>query len=316
MLKSKESYSSEKAYIRAFFLHNSYTTDYPIDPIVGSFIRVIHPCEDQPTGDGKGYYTRPQVLFFGNGNLSRFYELTDMIKIKGDLEFMIDAISNSKSPKEVNLGINSVFHVKHGNIFFKAHGSETNTYFASNPLSRPPSYVKAMFDNLLDSMDRIINGVPPKDSVLELDDMIMATLKYQVDGVRSAIIMTARKFESRELNFIMLRRSNQLMTIPHSSKVSAREYIVPFLDLIEEIGEALLAKPDLERIVRFVGEQDDNMEYINSRYADLGSGPKVFTTLNSDRYPANTKINLGYDPIFHKQLKEKVVEFCNRFSTL
>lgn len=310
MLKSKESYANEKAYSRAFFLHNSHVTDYPIDPIVGSFIRVIKPHEDQPMGDGKGYYTRPQVMFFGNGDNSRFYDLTDMVDFKDYLEIATHAITKPKFSKEIKLGDIST---KYRSIFFKTDRGE-DQYLIATGTTRPKSYTLAVAAQLMDSVNRIIEDRPPQSSILTIGDMMMTMLNHPGNGVRSPIVITARYDKERKVNYIVMEKVGKRMTIPDSSELSATDYIVPFLDTIEKDSEALLANPSKERIVTFVKEQDPNMEYVNTRFIDGESGQYVHVMFNSDRYPANNKMTLTYNPEFHKTMKETLVTFCNQFS--
>lgn len=315
MLKSKDSYANERAYSRAFFLHNSHVTDYPIDPLVGSFIRVIRPREDQPMGNNKGYHTRPQVVFFGNGECSRFYELTEAPKLKGYLETMIDIMD--RVPGEVVIKGQDVFTNRQGSIFFKTNCFDGgSTYLVTNPASRDRAHKLAIIDNLLDVMDRIVNNLPPKSNILQIENTMMAVVHYQGNMVRDPVIISGSKLADRENNYVSIRRDKGILVGLCSSTHSPTEYFTLFLDGMKEASERLLKQPDLGKVVQFTTIPDINMEYVNARYVETTTGPLIDVLLNSDRYFSSRKLALTYQSEFHDQFRSTVIDFCKQFVAL
>jgi hypothetical protein len=316
MLKSKDSYSSETAYNRAFFLHNSHVVDYPVDPTVNSFIRVIRPHEDQPIPeDKKGYHNRPQIVFFGNGACSRFYELTDAPKLRYHLETMMDVLN--RVPGGVTINGQDVFSTRQQSIFFKTAGIDDGTAFlVAHAPARSESYKLAVKDNLLDVMSRIVNNVPPQSDILHIEDMMMSVIGYPGNGVRDPILISGRKMTDRKVNYMSLRRDKGCLAGPSSETHDVVGYFTSFLDSMKEASEQVLEHPELNRCVRFVGEQDVNMEYVNACYIDTTTGPSVEVMLNSDRYLSNRKLVLNYRPEFHDQFRSRMVNFCEQFAAL
>lgn len=326
MLKDKSCYATEKAYAIAYFVHKGIVKDYLIDPLAGSFIRVVHPSPDQPVIE-KGWASRPQFMFMNRQGSSRMYELSD-------ISFLIRGVEQIYS----NVGIDSgnfivgmgkpdrqvLFVSSEGEVKFKdANDSKhllINRVSETAPTLTPERQSKVTA-KLLEAILRISNGEDPKDDLLILDNEVMTTVHRPDLGMRSPVIITARRIPGRTENYIILHSDKQRIYFADSMKHNPEALIDKYFDIARENSEELQGSAVGEGRIEMLNPQPDcgfdpNMEYVHCRVKQLNSNNHVLVTLNSDRYDANTKFIYHYDRAFHSKLQRSMLRVARAFKDI
>ncbi|EBY9763880.1 hypothetical protein D5W64_12275 [Salmonella enterica subsp. enterica serovar Saintpaul] len=316
MLKSKDAYANESAYARAFFLHNSEVADYPIDPIVGSFVRVIYPREDQPKTD-KGWYNRPQFIFISKAGHSRMYELTDAKALYNVLSEMV------KSPilnEMLILGtpiVKNILSLGNGEICFRAvDGGQARLITIPVVLAerRFPGQEKSsarfteLLSNLASAFKSIVDGTRPVSDIVTIGNDSMMAIHRPIEGVRSPLILTVRQPSNVPANYLVIGSGKDRLCFQHSKNISVLDTIDEFFGTV-----ALTAQDALSNGVdafRFIREPDVNMEYVSARHVDFDSGRRLRIIMNSDRFPANAKLAYIYEPDTHFRMHDKIRAFA------
>lgn len=316
MLKSKDAYANESAYVRAFFLHNSHVTDFPIDPVLGSLVRVIHPREDQPKTD-KGWFNRPQFIFISKAGCSRMHELEDakdmlsVFKHIRERKISIEDILNEFPRARGTIGV-----MNGSEITFRASTNgicQLVRNFSSlrqnrTGMDEAAALYNETIDNLIDSFDRIVEGVGPKSDIMTIGRDSMMTLQRSDYGVRDPIIITARQPTNVGAHYLIMHSRKERLCFQLSKGVSLVETINKFFGTVASTAHEVEAYG--RDIITFVNELDINMEYVSARYVDYDSGRHLRVVMNSDRFPANTKFSYMYNHSDHVQMHGKIREFA------
>lgn len=328
MLKSKECYH-ETAYVRAFFMHKGLVKDYLIDPMAGSFIRVITPHPDQPKTE-KGWYNRPQCIIMNRGEQSRMYDVDDIIALMDKVE---NINSNPLSPANQNLsfGVNRVdtsmltinsdseirFKTRDGSYATLVGGTSPNRYkdHVNHKFLNGDRYLRIV-GNLYNALGRISRGEEPREKILVMKGEIFTTATRIDKGHRTPIIISGRKHEGQGEAYAIIFSNQQRLAIPLSQGL---EMVVKYFESIKMICEELVQSGagTGERKVQFIwGDNpiDSNMEYVNCQIVPFGSACHPFVVMNSDRYPSNTKFSFHYDREFVDTLGELLQEFLVKFA--
>lgn len=330
MLKDKSCYANENAYTRAFFLHKGLVQDYLVDPMAGSFIRVIHPHPEQPKCE-KGWYTRPQFMFMNRKQSSRMYDLTDLEQLGIGVERILDTVGRTGTFSFGATGTRDAVTVDDtGLIMFKTgDGSYGTLVMRISPAAYKEHlnhehlsidrYIRIV-TNLLNGLKLARQGVSPEEDIMVLPSEMMTTLHRWDAGVRTPIVISGRKHKDRKENYIMLRSGDQHMLFPSSDKISAVDMINDFMGTIGVNCELLQDKPAGEGIVSAImsktGEFSSNMEYVNCRMQPYESGDKIHVIMNSDRFPANTKFSYIYERAFHAKFQNLLAKFAKQFAEM
>lgn len=325
MLKDKSCYATESAYVRAFFLHNSEVRDFLVDPLMGSFIRVVIPSKDQP--ESEKWFSRPQFLFMSRYTCSRFYELDDAADFQTIFEQMKDHVRGSEITYSTGRHSRDISCDSNGTISFKDNVGKFEHFVAC-----PPPIVKddtfftperraTIVGNVVDAFRRIQNDELPKESILNLGNEMMTTIHRTDAGIRTPIVISGRKHPDRKDHFIIMgtRHSNtiQRLTFLESEESSAEAEITKYLDKVEELAEDVIVTHNKTGRFAFINEVDVNMEYVSVRLVDyIGKDGVAFVIINSDRYPANTKMSYHYTRELHQEFKTKLVSFAKQFSEM
>lgn len=330
MLKDKSCYANENAYARAFFLHKGLVRDYMIDPMAGSFIRVVHPHPEQPKVE-KGYYTRPQFMIMNRTASSRMYELENIDQLAIGVERILDTVGRTGNFTIGSRGCKDILSVNDtGQVSFKdinlsyellvRHISPPGFKDHPNHSHLNADRYVTVISNLLDGLNLIAAGSEPKENITVMHGEMMATLDRWDAGVRTPIVITGRKFPNRKENYIILSSGQQRIMYPSSDKISAVDMISDFMGTIGVNCELLQDKPAGEGIVSAImsktSEFSSNMEYVNCRMQPYESGNKVHVIMNSDRFPANTKFSYIYERAFHAKFQNLLVKFAKQFAEL
>lgn len=325
MLKDESCYTNEAAYARAFFLHHSEVRDFLIDPLMGSFIRVVIPSKDQP--ETEKWFSRPQFFFMSRQACSRFYELKDAAEFHSIFELMKDHLRGSEITYSSERLSRDISCDGNGTISFK-----DNTGRFEHLVSCPPPVVKddtfftperraTIVGNLVEAFRRIQNDELPKESILNLGNEMMTTIHRTDAGIRTPIVISGRKHPGRKDHFMVMstRHANtiQRLTFLESEESSAEAEITKYLDKIEELAENVIVTHNKTGRFAFINEVDVNMEYVSVRLIDhVGKDNIAFVIINSDRYPANTKMSYHYTRELHQEFKTKLVSFAKQFSEM
>lgn len=323
MLKDKSYYANESAYASAFFLHHSNVRDFLIDPLIGSFIRVVIPSKDQPKSEK--WFSRPQLIFMSRYTCSRFYELKDAAEFQAIFELMKNHIRGSEITYSSERLSRDISCDRNGAISFKDSTGKFEHLVSSSPstvnTTFTPERRAAIVDNLIDAFQRIQNDELPKESILKLGNEMLTTIHRTDAGIRSPIVISGRKLPHRKDHFIIMGThhagSIQRLTFLESEKSSAEAEITKYLDKVEELAEDVIATRNKTGRFAFINEMDVNMEYVSVRLVDYVFGETAaFVIMNSDRYPANTKMSYHYTREFHQEIRTKLVAFAKQFGEM
>lgn len=330
MLKDKSCYANENAYNRAYFLHKGLVNDYLIDPIVGSFIRVVTPHPDQPTSEKK-WFNRPQFMIMTRRYQSRMFDPTDLEQLIPGVERIIDTIGRTGTFSIGTRQVRDLLTVNdEGLVMFKSHeGSYATLVSRISPpmLGGTPLYKHLTVDRyvrvitqLLETLKQAIAQEIPKESILTLPAEMMTTLHRYDAGVRTPIIITGRKFADRKENYITLSSGEQRLLFPSSETISAEDMIDKYMSNVGANCEILQGKPAGKGIVTMVMSEDDKinslMEYVNCRVVPYDSGNQINVIMNSDRFPGNTKFSYWYERAFHAKFHNRLIDFARKFAEL
>lgn len=325
MLKDKSRYANETAYARDFFLHNSEVRDYLVDPLAGSFIRVVIPSKDQPKSDK--WFSRPQFIFISRYAFSRFYELKDAVEFQDAFEQIKDHSHKLEATYFVGCFSQNIFCSKNGTISFINNNGKLETLVSCLPptIKKDPLFTPerrmTIVDNLIDAFRCIQNDKLPKESILNLGNEMMTTVHRSDVGVKTPIVISGCKRPGNKDHFIVMatRHTNTIQRIvfSESEKTSAETEITKYMDTVEELAEDIIATHNKIGRFAFINGPDINMEYASVRLVDYNIKDDVpFVIISSDRYPGNTKMGYHYTREFHQELKTKLVSFAKQFSEM
>lgn len=328
MLKDKSCYASDRVYAVNYFFHKADVADYCIDPLLGSFMRIVYPPKDMPTGGSKMYY-RPQFLFMTRNDRSRLYELEDAGSLANAV-FNLLTSERSERPLRAQLEVT-------GKLLF---GSEGGVEFKDvdmrfqRLLSRPSSlncdhgpnnehltkerYIQGL-ENLLHGLNSaLVHGQAEPRDIITMGGEMMMTLKRPDTRFISPIVVTARKFESRKDAYVILHSDKQRVIFPADK---AEEMFHSYFTAIESLAQHLISYGGPgDGAVRLIrgdnGIADGTMEYVNIRAIGFESGPNIHVIMNSDRYPGNTKFSFIYDEQFVRDMKVKLTAFAREFKEI
>lgn len=313
MLKSKDAYANENAFIRAHFIHKGICTDFPIDPITGSFIRMVTPSTDAPKSVHT-IYSRPQFFFGTVSGCSRMHEISDYVKFLKTLE-MIQAALEAKSAEErdaISVEIKSDLGLRlnaYGDIEYKMINGLATTFVmgrASN--ARPDSLlnqqrVLSRLKSMQEAIAAIGLGKQSSTEIISVNDNFMTMVPRSDHGMRHPIIIRGRAsnevVEGGTTYFTMVSR-DQRFVFQQGKDIKAIDTVNGFMNLAGELAEMVL-NDGIDRVApltRFCS----NMDYVNAKLVPYDSGDRVLITLNSDRFPANTKFQYAYDMVEHVKL--------------
>lgn len=331
MLKDKSCYANDRAYARAYFLNKGIVKDYPIDPLYGTYIRTIYPTADQPQPEDGTMWTTPKFMFMSRKEQSQMYDIeTADHFLKG-----FQACDNrGASRNEVFIGR----HPRHSNgknirvsnfaVSFMTSGLDGSRMVPLLAGSFPDSMANhnraeltaerhvVLWDNLLDVLGRVSRNEDPVSDTLVVGKEMMTTFQHYGDTVRRAVVLTGRKFKDRAENYVILNSGDERFVIPSSGKVSAAGYIDRFISEVNTLAEKIDIKDDNAGAIHMLGGTDINMEYVSARTIPFESGNKIRILLNSDKFPANTKITYIYEATKHQEFREKIKSFCGAFDKL
>lgn len=325
MLKPKEMYANETAYVRAHFIHKGVCTDFPIDPITGSWIRMVTPAADAPKEE-HSIYNRPQFFFGTVNGCSRMYEARDYIKFLKAIDVMKAALE-VQSPEERNaltVKINSDVGLRlnaYGDIDFKMmHGSDTTFVIGRASNMRPNSLlnlqrVLGRLDAMRQAICTIGMGGHPPSEIVSVNDNFMTILPRSDKGMRYPIIIRGRgnnAIVEGGSTYFTMNSNDQRFVFQQSKDVKAIDTVNAFMNLATELGEMVLAD-GIDRVAPLT-TYDSDMEYVNAKLVNWESGPRIHITLNSDRFPANTKFQYVYDYVEHTKLHRRLQQFVKAFT--
>lgn len=318
MLKDKSCYATDNAYARAFFLHKSKVQDYLVDPVYGSHIRLLTPHDDQPKPiNDKGYWTRKQFCIINGNGASRMYEMDALQGLLDGVDILLGNLHNA-GKVDVSFGGGKgrpvLFTGDMGNIKFTTMDGFENFVVGPARLKTErftPDRYKTILTNLRENLRRMIAGEEPQEKILKLDGEVFTVLARKDQGVRTPMRISAIRGKAPGITTIRIGTNRQLICLPIDE---AGEVFNMYMKNAKEISERLLAdkSPVGFGEVKFNnGYPDVNMEYVNSRIIPFVSGDSAFVILNSDRYPANTKVGFHYDAEFCELLNERFQEVVN-----
>lgn len=327
MLKSKECYSNDRLYAMNYFFHKSDVADFCIDPLLGSFIRIVYPPKDMPAG-GNDIHYRPQFMFMTRSDRSRLYELKEARPLVDAVCALLES-EKSESPIRFQSEITGKLEIgSDGGILFK----NTDMRFQSL-LSLPPRpnwdrgvnnehltkerYIQGL-ENLLHGLKVALTGEGGPRDLITMGNEMMMTLKRPDQRITMPVVVTARKFSERKDAYIILHSNNQRIVFPVDQAVSLFDW---YFSTIEEIGNHLLmcGNPGSGEVKFFDGKcgiVNGTMEYVNLRVADFDSGSNVHVIMNSDRYPGNTKFGFIYDKKFVREMRVHLTAFARSFERI
>lgn len=333
MLKDKSCYANDRAYARAYFLNKGIVKDYPIDPLNGTYIRTIYPSADQPQPEDKTMWTTPKFMFMSRKHQSQMY---DIEVAEHFLEGLLGCKDRGASKNEVYIGRNKQqvggkhLRVTNFAVTFLTNGLDGSrmTHLLSGcydkPMANHPQSEQLtverhteLWDNLLDVLGRVSRNEDPVSDTLVFGKEMMTTFQHFNDTVRSGVVMTARKFPGRTENYVILNSGDERFIIPSSKKISAADYIDGFLSEVSTLASMIDVKEDNAGVVHPLNNTKDiDMEYVSARVIPFESGNKIRILLNSDKFPANTKIAYIYEAVKHQEFRDKVLDFCGTFDKL
>lgn len=325
MLKAKEMYPNPTAYVRAHFIHKGICTDFPIDPITGSWIRMVTPAPDAPKEE-HSIYNRPQFFFGTVNGCSRMHEARDYVKFVKAIDIMKAALE-AQSPEErdkISVKINSDvgLHLNaYGDIDFKMMNGDSVTFCIGRPSNMRPNSllnqkrVLGRLEAIRQAICTIGMGGNPPSEIISVNDNFMTMLPRSDKGMRYPIIIRGRAdngiVEGGSTYFTMNSR-DQRFVFMQGKETKAIDTVNAFMNLATELGEMVLAD-GIDRVAPLT-TYDSNMEYVNAKLVNWESGPRVHITLNSDRFPANTKFQYVYDYVEHTKLHRRLQQFVQAFT--
>uniref|UniRef100_A0AAU8L103 Uncharacterized protein n=1 Tax=Pantoea phage Survivor TaxID=3232176 RepID=A0AAU8L103_9CAUD len=327
MLKDKSCYSNDRVYAMNYFFHKADVADYCIDPLLGSFVRVVYPPKDMPAG-GNDIYNRPQFMFMTRSDRSRLYELKEARPLV-DAVYNLLQSAKAEHPVYLQMEVAGKLEVdENGGVSFK----DTDMRF-QRLLSYPPRpnwdrgvnnehltkerYIQGL-EYLLHGLKCALAGEGEPRDLITMGNEMMMTLKRPDTRVSFPVVVTARKFAERKDAYIVVHSNNQRIVFPADK---AEDMIERYFTFIEEIGQRLTRTGKInDGEVKFIyakpGIIDENMEYVNMRMVDFVGGAGVHVMMNSDRYPGNTKFSFIYDHQFVTEMRTHLTAFARSFERI
>lgn len=327
MLKDKSCYANSRVYAMNYFFHKAGVKDFCVDPMLGSFIRVITPPADMPA-EAADMYKKSQFMFMTRSDRSRLYDLKDARPL-------VDAIYNlceqakSPTPVLIPMQIKDCLEIDDfGHVQFKDTDGRWQRLLASPPrpnVDRGINNDLLTLERYIDGLDNLHHGLKCaltdegiSSPVIQIGNELMFTMHRPDQKVTVPVVVTARKFPSRKDQYIILHSNNQRMVFPADK---AADMFERYFDRVIGISEDLLKNGKVgDGEVNFIynkpGVIDENMEYVNIRVVDYESGPNTHVMMNSDRYPGNTKFSFLYDREFVKEFRDRLIDFAKRFEEI
>lgn len=326
MLKSKECYANERIYATNYFFHKAEVKDYCIDPMLGSFVRVVYPPKDMPEGGAEMYY-KPQFMFMTREHRSPLYDL----KAAGLLHRQVMKVCEMESIgyARIPMTIDGKLEIdNHGTVMFKDTDLRYQRLVSPPPrpnFDRGPNNTllthtryREVLDLLQYALECAAAGAGDTKEITVLEREVMTTLHRPDSKVVQPVVITARKFSERKDSYVILHSNNQRLVIPTEL---AEDMAERYFNNITQCAEDLLGRGKVgDGEVKFVyakpGVIDENMEYTNVRVVDFESGKQVHVTMNSDRFPGNTKFSFIYDAKFVQELKTRIIVVARQLQQL
>lgn len=324
MLKDKSCYANPRIYAMNYFFHKSEVKDFCIDPMLGSFIRVITPPADMPK-EASELYKKPQFMFMTRSDRSRLYELKDARALVEAVYNLRESIKD-EHPTFIPMTIKDRLDIEDtGVIKFKDVDGRFQPLLMSPPR---PNWDRGINNDMLtlqryiDGLDKLLHGLSSTYNnessqlpVIQVGKELMFTMRRLDQKVTVPLIVTARKFPGRKDHYIIMHSNNQRILFPVDKAV---EMFDKYFERIIRIGESLVYSQDLHQgCVDFITDgPDGNMEYVNIRNVNFESGVKPHVLINSDRYPGNTKFSYIYEYEFTCELRDRLIDLANRFKEM
>lgn len=325
MLKPKEMYANEAAYVRAMFTHKGVCTDFPIDPICGSYVRLVTPSPDMP--DIKhSIYKRPQFFIGSISGCSRMFEVDDYIKVLKVVDVLESALQSESREEAFDkiASINTDFGLSlnaYGSVDFKQLAGNYFEFIIGRVSKARPDIAKnrertlKCLGSLRTALESIGMGRGPESDIIGIDGHYMTMLHRSDRGIRHPIIIRGRAnnaiVEGGSTYFTMHSR-DQRFVFMQGKDIKAIDTVNLFMGLGSELGDMVLAD-GIDRVAPLT-TYDSNMEYVNAKLVNWESGDRVHITLNSDRFPANTKFQYVYDYVEHTKLHRRLQQFVKAFT--
>lgn len=327
MLKDKSCYANDRAYAMNYFFHKADVADYCIDPLLGSFVRVVYPPKDMPVG-GSDIYNRPQFMFMTRTDRSRLYELKEARPL-------VDAVYNllqsekTEHPVRLQMEVAGKLEIgEDGDISFKDTDMRRQRLLSSPPrpnCDRGPNnehltkerYIQGL-EYLHHALQCALMGDGEPRNLITMGNEMMMTLKRPDQRVSFPVVVTARKFSGRNDAFVIIHSNNQRVVFPADK---AEEMFHNYFTAIESLAKHLInyGGPG-EGAVKFIrgdnGIADGTMEYVNVRPISFENRPDIHVIMNSDRYPGNTKFGFIYEEQFVRDMKVKLTAFAREFKEI
>lgn len=323
MLKDKSCYATESAYALMFFIHKSSVQDHLIDPVCGSFIRVVTPHPEQPIGNG-GWYTRPQFMIMSRAGCSRMHELKD-IETLFELIAFIKAKMARKGDSVTQIPIGSskagLLVYSNGAVEFKkldgTYGSLISAVSKIKQMTRVgvqllPTVERqfAVTNNLQLAISNVAERKAPVCTILEMCNEMMMTVSRPDHGVREPIIVSCRQFEESKETFIVVKSAGERLVLPTEG---AALRFAQYFDRARRLSEVLLRESSTtDQKVAFIEDQDENMEYVHCRTISHKWAKQVYVSLNSERVMSSTKFGYYYDAEFNDHLSQSLQIFADK----
>lgn len=332
MLKDKSCYANEAAYANQYYHHMAGVKDFPIDPLLGSFIRVLTPPENQPEGVNAAF-KHPQFMFMTRTDRSRMIDRKEA-RTLFDAVCMIIKEEKTECPTRLSMVLGNVLETdQHGNINFKDLEGGMISLVSCPPRPRVDRgineqmltrgrYLQCLY-KLHNGLQYALMGEPQEtiqignveERITRIGDELMFTMKRPDQRVSKPVVVTSRCFPNRKDHYIILHSDNQRIIFPTAG---AKKRFYAYFDTIIEMGESLTEVGDMnQNAYQFInGGPDEWMEYVSLRKVDFVGGPQVHVIMNSDRYPGNSKFTFIYDFEFVKELRNRLIELVDQIEII
>lgn len=332
MLKDKSCYANEAVYANQYYHHKAGVVDFPVDPLLGSFLRVLTPPENQPAG-AKEAFKRPQFMFMTRCDRSRMIDRKEARTLLDVVCMMINE-EKTERPNRLGMVLGNVLETDpHGNVNFKDLEGGMISFISCPPRPRVDRGINEQMltrERYLQCLYKLHNGLQyalmgePQETiqignveepVTRVGDELMFTMKRHDLRVSKPLVVTARCFPNRKDHYIILHSDNQRIIFPTTG---AKKRFYAYFDTIIEMGESLSEVGDMnQNAYQFInGGPDEWMEYVSLRMVDFVGGPQVHVIMNSDRYPGNSKFTFIYDFEFVKELRNRLIEMVDQIEII
>ena len=324
MLKDKSAYANENIYANQYYHHKAEVKDFPIDPMLGSFIRILYPPKDMPEGSN-AIYTRPQFMFMNRDTRSRMYEVKEVSMFIAGVAEMIDRMERDGS-HVVQMTLGRTLEIDElGAVSTKDHSGVMMRMIAHPPTpkhNRGPNtalLTKKRYIQCLHKLHRglvaVGTGLGEPEQITRVGDELMFTMKRPDHRVSIPVVVTARYFPDRKDHYIILHSNNQRMIfLADQAEETFTRYFNETIRIAENLQEhGKVGDGEVKFIYAKPYVIDENMEYVNVRKVDFTKGEAVHVMLNSDRFPGNTKFAFVYDNQFSKELRDRLLLLVKEF---